>query len=175
MFLNVKELEVRKIHFAESLAPGRIDFSEFLVRQATSLETEGVAELLENTGGEIRIKGSLKVTMESDCDRCLVLVRVSIDEKFDLFYRPIELDEAGDEVALDEGTAEIGFYEGLGLELADLLKEQVMLSLPMQRVCREDCKGICPVCGGNRNENPCTCAAKPVDDRWGPLKKLVNE
>ena len=64
------------------------------------------------------------------------------------------------------------FYEGLGLELADLIKEQILLALPMQRICREECKGICPVCGANRNEVPCECHVKPADDRWIALKNL---
>jgi uncharacterized protein len=50
----------------------------------------------------------------------------------------------GEEVAVNEEDAEIGFYAGGGLELEDVLREQVLLSLPMQKICRQDCKGICP-------------------------------
>ena len=57
-----------------------------------------------------------------------------------------------EEVEIDEGEAEIGFYEDGGMELEDILREQVLLALPMQRVCSDVCKGICPVCGKNRNE-----------------------
>ena len=57
------------------------------------------------------------------------------------------------------------------LELEEILQEQILLTLPMQRVCSETCKGICPGCGKNRNESACDC--KPVaDDRWGALRKL---
>ena len=62
-----------------------------------------------------------------------------------------------EEVEIDEGEAELGFYQGGGMELEDILREQILLAMPMQRVCREDCKGICPTCGGNRNETPCDC------------------
>ncbi len=94
-----------------------------------------------------------------------------MDNSFDLFYRPPPAIEA-DELKIDEGEAEIGFYEGLGLELADVIKEQILLALPVKRVCREDCKGICPVCGANRNEVACDCHEKPADDRWAALKNL---
>jgi len=53
-----------------------------------------------------------------------------------------------------------------------VIKEQILLELPMQRVCREDCKGICPFCGANRNEVGCECHIKPADDRWRALEKL---
>jgi uncharacterized protein len=66
----------------------------------------------------------------------------------------------------------MGFYEGAGLELEELLREQVLLMLPMQRVCSSDCKGICPVCGRDRNEAGCDCREKTVDDRWGALRNI---
>ena len=95
-----------------------------------------------------------------------------LEASYDLFYRPPLDSLETDEIKIDEGEAEIGFYEGLGLELADVIKEQILLPLPMQRVCREGCKGICPVCGANRNEVACQCHAKPADDRWKALKNL---
>src|SRR5205814_8075012 len=67
--------------------------------------------------------------------------------------------------ALDAGDAEIGFYEGVGLELNDVLREFVLLALPMQRLCSENCKGICPECGQNRNQNECSCRTTVGDNR----------
>jgi uncharacterized protein len=66
----------------------------------------------------------------------------------------------------------MGFYEGDGLELNDVLREEVLLELPMQRICTESCKGICPVCGQNRNQIECACQASTADDRWAALKAL---
>ncbi|MGH9658826.1 MAG: YceD family protein [Bryobacteraceae bacterium] len=170
MFLSIKEMEVRKICFDTSFAPGELDLEGEEVRQSVPIRAEGTAQLLGNTGGEVRIEGGLEGALEADCDRCLGRVVFPLRERFDLFYRPMELG-LGEELAIDEGEAEMGFYEGLGLELADVINEQVLLALPMQRVCRPDCKGICPVCGVNRNETECRCAARPVDDRWAALKK----
>jgi uncharacterized protein len=75
-------------------------------------------------------------------------------------------------VALDAGESEIDFYEGEGLELERVLREQILLALPMQRICREDCKGICPVCGQSRNVVACGCQVKAPDDRWAALRDL---
>jgi len=172
MLLSVKEMEVRKVRFDETFQPGEIDFSSAGVRQSGALHVEGVAELLANTDGEIRIKGHMYAKMESECDRCLAMATFPLDCDFDLFYRPSESLALEEEVAIDEGEAEMGFYAGAGIELEEILREQVLLLLPMQRVCSADCKGICPVCGRNRNESSCDCHVEPGDDRWSALGKI---
>jgi uncharacterized protein len=58
------------------------------------------------------------------------------------------------------------------MELEDVLREQILLQLPMQRICQDDCKGICPICGRNRNETACDCRVEPADDRWGALRNI---
>jgi len=174
VFFSVRELELRKARFSVSVPPREIEFLEKL-RQVSNLEAEGTAELLSNTLGEIRVKGCLKVTMEADCDRCLEPARFPLESDFDLFYRPEPAaaeHHAGEEMAIDEGESQIGFYEGGGLGLNDILREHILLSLPMQYVCGETCKGICPACGQNRNQVNCGCSPRPADDRWAALKNL---
>src|SRR5262245_1177523 len=151
MFLSVKEMELRKIRFDEPFQPGRIDFSEEELEQLSPLHAVGSAELVAHSDGEVRIRGRYTVEIWAQCDRCLGRARFPLEGSFDLFYRPMTFIAKEEEVEIDEGETEIGFYEGGGLELEEILKEQVLLSLPMQRVCSEDCKGICPVCGRNRN------------------------
>lgn len=174
MFLSIQEMELKKVCFDETFEPGQIDFSDEFIRQASPLHATGEAELLESTGGEVRVKGEITVEMASACDRCLGAARFPLSASVDLFYEPAPLDKGPDEVAINEGEAEIAFYEGDGLELEDILREQVLLLLPMQRVCSESCKGICPVCGKNRNETDCNCQVKPGDDRWNALRDLVR-
>jgi len=171
MFLSVKELEIKKVRFAATFPPGEIAYDQGL-HQVAPLEVEGSAELLAHTLGEIRIQGHLNVKMGANCDRCLEPAEFPIDSSFDLFYRPEVPVEYGEEVEIDEGESEIAFYDGGGIELKDVLREFILLSLPMQRICREDCHGICPVCGRNRNLVSCGCEAKQVDERWSALKKL---
>jgi len=172
MFLSLQEMELRKLRFDETFPPGEIEFLEAKVRQASPLQVAGSAELLPNIEGEIRIRGHLSVRMVSECDRCLEAVSFPIDLDFDLFYEPAAASPEAEDRKIDAGESEIGFYEGDGLELEEVLQEQVLLALPMQRVCREDCRGICPVCGQNRNVIACDCEVKPVDDRWASLRNL---
>ncbi len=172
MFLSVKEMELRKIRFDETLQPGQIEFASENLEQASPLHAVGSAELLKNTGGEVRVQGRYTVELTAECDRCLLNARFPLDAGFDLFYQPASVIARDEEIEIHEGEAEIGFYAGGGLELEDILREQILLALPMQRVCSEDCKGICPVCGRNRNQSACDCNTSTHDDRWGALRKL---
>jgi uncharacterized protein len=173
VFFSIRELELRKAHFDVALPSGEIEFLDKL-RQVSPLHARGTAELLGNTLDEIRVKGHLKVEMEAECDRCLETARFPIDADFDLFYRPAPEPATlhHEEVAIDPGESEIAFYDGGGLELNEVLREHVILTLPMQWVCSETCKGICPLCGVNRNQQECHCVVKLPDDRWSALKEL---
>jgi len=174
MFLSIKEMELRKIRFDETFAPGDLDFEEDEIRQTGPLHAQGTAELLTNTDGEVRVQGSFNVQMEAECDRCLGRARFPLNTNFDLFYRPMSYIAREEEVEIDEGEAELGFYEGGGMELEDILREQILLIMPMQRVCSEDCQGICPTCGKNRNETPCDCKQDSAANRWGALQGLKD-
>ncbi len=176
MLLSIKEMEVRKLPFAEIWESNGFVFSDPAITNRTPVVAEGVAELLPHTGGEVRVHGRIRTEVETECDRCLGRASFPIDAPFDLFYRPLgaagepEEDEA--EQAIDEGEAEMGFYELPGLELEDIVREQVLLQLPMQKLCSAACKGICPICGVNRNETECNCRPPSGDDRWMALKDL---
>jgi uncharacterized protein len=172
MFLSVKEMELRKIRFDETFEPGQIDFTGENLEQSSPLIAKGQAEQLPHTEGELRIQGRYTVEMRAQCDRCLSTARFPLDAGFDLFYRPASIITGEAEVEIDEGEAEMGFYEDGGIELEEILREQVLLAFPMQRVCDENCKGICPVCGKNRNETTCDCKLETTDDRWGALRNL---
>jgi len=168
---HVRSLAVRAIPFDVEIEPGTLDFQDIKVRQAGPLRAAGKAELVMESLGEIRVSGQVKVAMEADCDRCLEPVACAIDSAFALYYRPVA-EGYGDEKQIDTGEAEMGFYQGEGVELNDVLSEFILLTLPMQRVCSKDCRGICPVCGQNRNQKECQCQAEATDDRWAALKTL---
>jgi len=174
MFLSVKELELRKVRFNETFEPGAIDFAGEDLEQATPLRATGMAEMLEHSDGEIHLAGQYSVEMGAQCDRCLGRARFPLEASFDLLYRPTAAIAHAEEAAVDDDEVEIGFYEGNGILLEDVLREQVLLSLPMQKVCEDACKGICPECGRNRNEGDCGCSPVAADDRWSALRNLTN-
>lgn len=171
MFFHVRDLEVRAGRFDIELKPGEIEFLDPKLRQSSPLHAVGKVELVTAALGEIRVKGHLAVRMEADCDRCLEPAPFPVDSDFELYYRPMS-EGLGDEKVIDPAEAEVGFYEDEGIELNDVLREYVLLALPMQRLCSEACKGICPQCGQNRNVQDCRCEPVALDDRWAGLKSL---
>ena len=174
MYISLQELQLHKIPFNLDVATGDIDYGGVL-GQSSLLHAEGTAELANHSLNEVRVRGNLSVKVAASCDRCLEPARFPIDRQFDLSYWPAGEEPTDGEIALDERGSEIGFYEGNGLELNDVLREVVLLALPMQLTCREDCKGICPSCGQNRNLQSCDCHAAAEDDRWSKLKQFRVE
>ena len=172
MFFSVKEMEVRKIRFDETFRAGQIDFAGDELEQESLLRAAGEAALVPHSPGEVRIRGRYSVEITAACDRCLERTRYPLGASFDLYYRPVETIACEEEVGIDEAESEIGFYEGGGIELEDVLREQVLLALPMQRICSDTCKGICPVCGQNRNEAACDCKVESGAAHWHALRDI---
>src|SRR4029077_19951157 len=129
MFLDVKELAVRKIRIRKSYAPGAVDYRTVDFRQAEPLEVRATAELVE---GQIRITGELHTRLEMVCARCLEPVNEDIAREFDLFYKALTSITKGEEELLKRDDTEIAFFEGQAMFLADVLAEQVLLALPMK-------------------------------------------
>jgi uncharacterized protein len=176
----IADLEREPIDFDESLAPGAIDFVED-IRQVAPLHTAGRADLLKehressNIVEDIRVRANLQTTIEIACARCLEPVQQPIDTSFDLIFRPAQADSDSADHAISTSETEIGYYEGDGLLLEDVLREQILLALPAKILCGEDCKGLCPECGRNRNTDPCDCAATATDPRWSSLQAIRSQ
>jgi uncharacterized protein len=177
MFIEIQELERHPIDFAEDFAPGAIDLGGDL-RQRAGLHTEGRAQLVEEHHGkhqtiqDIRLGGRLSTTLELPCARCLEPVVQDVKRDFELLYRPLGVDAGREEMSVTEAEAEIGYYQGDGVLLEDVLREQVLLALPLKAICRQDCKGLCPHCGKNLNVETCSCAEPVENPRWSALKDL---
>lgn len=125
--------------------------------------------VVDNTEGRVLANGELEVRAPAHCDRCL-------EEFSQVFRADVELqivrtgrrggnpDQEPDEY----GTWVIHQARG-EVELDAMLSEAAQLARPQKRVCSEDCKGLCSVCGGNRNRTDCDCDDTPTDPRWDAL------
>jgi uncharacterized protein len=171
MFLDVKELAVRKARIRKIYPPGAVDFHTAEFQQVEPLEVRATAELID---GQIRVQGHLHTRLELVCARCLETVHEEINRDFDLLYRPVAtLAREGDALKTDD--ADIGFFHGDGVFLADVLAEQVNLAIPMKVICRSDCRGLCPQCGANLNSEECRCESHGVDPRLVPLARFKQD
>ena len=172
MFLDVKELAVRKLRIRKTYAPGSIDFRSAEIKQIEPLEVMATAELLAS---QIRIEGNLETKIELVCARCLEPVVEEVSRTFDLFYAPVPKVEKPTIDQLKDDETEIGFYKGEGLFLADVLREQLLLALPLKVICQSDCRGLCPNCGANLNHEECRCETHATDPRMAPLARLKQD
>ncbi len=180
MLIRVRELELRNLEFDETYQPGAIEFGpEF--HQLGPLHSAGRAELVVEHRGhhqdveDIRLVGSVEAQLEFNCARCLDPVAHVVKWNFDLIYRPQGVDRRADEVAISEAETEIGYYQGEGLMLEDVLREQVLLATPVRALCREDCKGLCPQCGRSLNVEQCHCEQHLSDPRWDALSEIKKK
>jgi uncharacterized protein len=177
MFLDIKDLELHPVEFDEEFKPDVIDLGSE-ARQTTPLKAVGRAELVEEHHGkheiikDIRLRGRLSAGLELQCARCLDPVKQDVRREFELLYRPLGADAGRDELSVTDAEAEIGYYRGDGLLLEDVLREQVLLALPLKVTCRPDCKGLCPQCGKNLNQEQCSCSTAIEDPRWAALKEV---
>jgi DUF177 domain-containing protein len=177
MLIEIQELERHPIDFEEDFVSGTIDLGLEL-RQKSDLHAGGRAQLIEEHHGkhriikDIRIKGEIVAELELACARCLEPVPHSLDHKFELLYRPLGADAGKEELSVTAAEAEVGYYQGEGLLLEDVVREQVLLAVPLKAICREDCKGLCPHCGKNLNTESCSCAEPVEDPRWAALKEI---
>jgi uncharacterized protein len=166
--ITLAELELHRVTASESYNPGSLDYHGAEFRQTAPLKLHATAELL---AGDIRIWGHLETRLESSCDRCLGAVKIPVSCDFDLFYRPMQRIAREEEIEVPTDEMEVGFYSGDGIELADVATEQVILAVPMKVICNTECRGLCPVCGANRNVTHCDCAPPQPDSPFASLRE----
>ncbi len=127
---------------------------------------------LEKNGEDFLLRGKLRGALVTPCARCLEPATLPIDADIAVVYAekgalpPGEQEEVG---AMDV----LGFEEGR-IDLTGELRDEIILALPQSPLCKEDCAGLCPVCGGNRNAAPCACEEKQriANSKFSELGKL---
>jgi uncharacterized protein len=177
MEFKISELEREPVEFDLELAAGVVDFGGE-AEQKGDLAASGRAEVIHEHRAareivaDIRLKGRYAGKFQVPCARCIEPVEVPLGADFDLIFRPLGADGGAPERSITASETEIGYYQRDSLLLEDVLREQVLLSLPVRTLCKPDCKGLCPRCGANRNSQPCRCEAGPSDRHWEALSGL---
>jgi uncharacterized protein len=180
MFISIHDLELQQLEFDEQIPPGKLDLGSEITQKAP-IHTQGRAEMVEEHHGgktyvkDIRVVGNFGTDVELRCARCLEPVPMKLGGDFDLLYRPMSTIKGADEVSITDADAEIGYYQGNGVLLEDVVKEQLLLAAPLRALCKEDCKGLCPHCGANKNSTDCECIEKRTDPRWDALAQVKNK
>lgn len=137
--------------------------------------------VLTRVNHEINLNGEIYVTFHPTCDRCLEvflnknklelhLLIIPNDE-----YEEMDKHETESEEGISTKDIEVVPYFGDRIDLGNLIREHLILSMPMKNICDENCLGLCQKCGKNLNEGKCSCKEDKVDSRWSALAKLKEE
>jgi uncharacterized protein len=126
---------------------------------------------VSKTVDHVRVTGKIEGSLEVDCHRCLRTFSFLLNEDVDIYLIEEDRDPEEDEKELDTEELVYDFFDGEVIEIDRLIAEQIFLALPVKVLCSEDCRGICPNCGANLNEEPCQCKA---DNRGSPFAKLAS-
>lgn len=163
--INVAEIKKRLVGsktFAYELTPDELDITDTDLRVTAPIQVEGV---VENAGDVILLKADVKTEIERTCGRCLkVFTEPLAAQVVEKFY------PAGAENIENDAF----IYESDLLDITEPVRESLLLAVPLQSLCREDCRGLCPVCGADRNEGDCGCDATTVDPRLAALKQFIK-
>jgi uncharacterized protein len=140
----------------------------------TPLENGQLQVHLQRYDDAVHVSGRAQVKFVAACCRCLTEVTVPFDMPLDVTMIPKEPGhraDAGDDIELTEEDVGISTYENQEVDLACVVRDEVVLELPMRALCSFDCAGLCAVCGHNINESACGCS-KPTDSRLSVLKQV---
>ena len=118
--------------------------------------------------GHVRLKGKYRIGLSIPCSRCLEPVGCEVEDEFDTEL--VSLKEPSDE---DE-TEDISFLQGNEFNVSEFIDQSVLMNMPSKVLCREDCKGLCPVCGNNLNDHDCGCDSFVPDPRMAILSDIFN-
>jgi len=172
MIVDLTKLEAAPIEFDLFVEPNEIDMESDFSNTAGKIRFNG---RLTGHALWLTIDGEISGNVELGCGRCLGAVGQELDFSFETAF--VRTDDYTEEVEteLDIKALEVSIFEGDKIDLIEVAQEQISLSLPSQVYCKDDCKGLCPKCGANRNLIDCKCEEAEVDSRWSALSKLKDD
>ena len=174
MRIDVDTLAEEGESFAHTYGVEDLSLDDERARLIEGAEIRGRAKREDS---QVRLHGMVAARTEVACDRCLRPVVVPVETEFDATYIPAALDTtgAGEAAELQADEMDVDIYEGNEIDIDRLVREQVLLALPVRLLCSEECKGLCPTCGADLNTETCACEQRETDPRWAALANLKQD
>jgi uncharacterized protein len=131
---------------------------------------------LMRTSQGILVTGTLSTEMEGSCKRCLEPARAEVEFELEEEFYPTNpiADAPIDKVPEEDQDPALLIDEHQILDLSEVVRQALWLAAPMEMLCRPECAGLCPTCGGNRTLGECRCEDAPIDPRWAALGTLLQ-
>jgi len=170
MRIELENLEGGKSDFAHVYQPEELNPVDERVQLTEPAAVTGKVRL---SGNEVFVNGHVETRAQVECDRCLKTVDLPVSADFALEYITGDDYESSAVAELTEAEMSVAVFDGKGIDVDEVVKEQILLAVPTRMLCREDCKGICPECGKDLNTGECQCVKDDIDPRWAALKNLT--
>jgi uncharacterized protein len=173
MLIEVERLSERGEDFEQVYSPEEFSLEDEHAQLASRVRVTGHAS---RKRGEVRVEGSIDTAVELSCDRCLapVALPVKLDFKAELGTTD-QASGATEATELQDADLDFSIYEGEAINLDEIVREQILLSLPARQLCSDECRGLCPDCGANLNEQTCDCVRHETDPRWSALAEMKKD
>lgn len=131
---------------------------------------------LSRSDSLVFVAGSINLKVELSCSRCLEQFIFTLSPEFNFSLSPAKFQELPLEMELRREDLNMEFYEGDSIDLGAIIQNQIILTIPFNPICQEDCKGLCPHCGINKNQETCQCSKEEtVDPRLSALKNFFKK
>jgi len=168
MLLDLSKIRTPHVAFDETYAPQQFAAADdYKVVEPVHLHLD-----IAKTGERFRLTGRVGTVLELPCSRCLDPFFWPVEGSFDLVYHPQSANVGEGEQEVGDEDMSTAFYEDQRIDLAQLMREQFYLALPMKPLCGEECRGLCAVCGTNLNRETCGCSREWEDPRMAALKNV---
>ena len=169
MIIDLTEIESGSRPFDLTITRGDLDFDPGDLTLTSDVDVSGE---ITRRAAQIDVAGSIRAQSEVACARCLKPVTRPIAIDFSVNYVAPEIFSATKEHEVIGEDLDTDVLEDERVDVTEVVREQILLNLPEQTFCTEDCKGLCPKCGGDRNLIDCNCDEPETDPRWEALKNL---
>ena len=170
MRIELENLEGSKGDFARVYQPDELNLVDERVSLIAPAAVKGKVRL---SGNEVFVHGHIETRAQVECDRCLKAIELPVNADFKLEYISDSDYESTEVAELSEDDLLVSVFDGKAIDVDEIVKEQILLTVPTRMLCQEDCKGICPECGTDRNTGECNCVTTDIDPRWAALKNLT--
>ncbi len=169
MIVDLTTLKNSLFSFDFALTPEEINLESEEATLKNVVKTQGN---LKKGIAQVDVEGEIFCDFEIECSRCLTSAESSLEIGFAAAFVSPENHTEAKEAELGVEDLEVSIIEDDQIDLTELVREQILLYLPTQIFCRENCQGLCPKCGANRNLIDCKCQEKEIDPRWKALGDL---
>lgn len=167
--MKVNILEIRKMHGAKEdvVHDGPLDLGD--------VRLEGPAHValrLTNAASRILVRGKLTGKVNVECARCAEPFTLPVEAEVDEEFLPADSPEVAEEEESPWSDLNVWHDDDREIDVTEVLRQNTIAALPIQPLCMEDCAGLCPICGENRNRVKCECKQADIDPRLQPLLDL---